>query len=222
MGNTYCLLGSLIQSLLPTRNYKKEDDKQTSCQSSLSTDRLSPCFPSSSLVQLCFRTKIAEYLRKKRLLLWIDHSAPSIFISPHFCPCISGSKGKGEDRVGFAVLFAGGMRLGCRIAPLSSCHLIFLWISSLDQRRKPGTRKQDLGFDRRGYWRSAVAGSHKSHSQNLQCGEFEHWPEKSERILAHPLWKGHLCPHLILIPGIWHCWHVSSIQCDPVRNKFRS
>lgn len=173
MGNTCRLLGSLIQSLLPTQNYKKEDDKQTSCQSSLSADRFSPCSPSSSLVLLCFSTKIAEYLRKKRLFWWIDPSTPSIFISPHLCPCISTSKGKGEGRAGFAVLPVGGM--GVEREHSSVVLLpIFHWVSSLDQRRKPGTRKQDLGVDRREQRGSTVAGSHKSQSQNLQCGGFEY------------------------------------------------
>lgn len=59
---------------VPLANTKlqKENDKQTSCQSCLSANRFSLCSPSSSPVQLCFRTKIAKHLRKKRLLQRID------------------------------------------------------------------------------------------------------------------------------------------------------
>lgn len=57
---------------LANTKLQKDDDKQTSCQSSLSADRFSLSPPSSSLVLLCFRAKIPKYLRKKGLLGRID------------------------------------------------------------------------------------------------------------------------------------------------------
>lgn len=103
----------------PLANVKlqKDDDKQTSCQSSLSADRFSLGPPSSSLVLLCFRTKIPKYLRKKGLLGRIDllrlHCSSSCFSvsKPHLGPSINVSRGRAEDRERFAVLPDGKVGL---------------------------------------------------------------------------------------------------------------
>lgn len=75
---------------LANTKLQKDDDKQTSCQSSLSADRFSPSPPSSSLVLLCFRAKIPKYVRKKGLLGRINplclHCSSSCFpvSKPHW------------------------------------------------------------------------------------------------------------------------------------------
>lgn len=103
----------------PLANMKlqKEDDKQTSCQCSLPADRFSLGPPSSSLVLLCFRTKIPKYLRKKGLLGRIDllclHCSSSCFpVSKlRLGPSINVSRGRAEDRERFAVLPDGKVGL---------------------------------------------------------------------------------------------------------------
>lgn len=114
-----------LVNTVPLANTKlqKDDDKQTSCQSSLSADRFSPGPPSSSLVLLCFRTKIPKYLRKKGLLGRIDplrlHCSSSCFpvSKPHLRPSVNVSKGREEDRERFAVLPDGKVGLELLLNP---------------------------------------------------------------------------------------------------------
>lgn len=182
---------------------QKDDDKQTSCQSSLPADRFSLGPPSSSLVLLCFRTKIPKYLRKKGLLGRIDslclHCSSSYFpvSKSHLGPSIIMSRGKEEDRERFAVLPNGKVGLGLLLNP------------ALGFQSWPEKKSQKWPENRiwmkivREQWGATMAGSDKLQPKPAaQCI----WANRAQESLTHLLLKRYLCPHLILIPGILYCW----------------
>lgn len=188
---------------LANANLQKEDEKQTSCQGSISADRFSVCSPSSCLIQLCFRTKIAKYWREKELLRRIDplsvHSSSFFSQSQYPCPCPRGENR--EDRQGRGMVPTRG-RLRRSPSPWFS-------VSSRERSLRPHSRtwKKTTG----GHGGTSMPGSPKPHSQNLQHDGFQCWPNKSEGIPSYILFIGRLCSCLLVIPGISYFWCVNFV-----------
>lgn len=166
---------------LANTKLQKDDDKQTSCQSSLPADRFSLGPPSSSLVLLCFRTKIPKYLRKKGLLGRIDplclHCSSSCFPVSKPIWVHPSAWAEEEKRTGRDLLCCLMGKWGW------SCSSTLPWVSSLDQRRNPRSdQKTGPG------WRLLESNEEQpwlevtNYSQNLQHSGFdqikprEAWP----------------------------------------------